>query len=207
MDASTSVRGSGFRKAKDFIKFVLQRFKISQTGIHIGLIRFSSSAHVIFNFEEHYTNNGINTAIDRMEYVKGATRTDRALRLARNKLFLEKSEGGTSRPNIPKFLVLMTDGISRWPKITTLEADALKKQGVHVVVVGVGRLLARNELESMASSPQDVITATSFAALKKIVVVTKEKVCGGKLHSEDTGKARNRKITYGSLAKECKKCF
>ena len=185
-----------YTKRADFIKFVLQRFKISQTGIHVGLIRFSSSANVIFNFEEHYTNNDINAAIDRMEYVRGGTRTDRALRLARNKLFLDKSEGGTSRPNIPKFLVLMTDGISRWPKITTLEADALKKQGVHVVVVGVGRLLARKELESMASTPEDVITATSFAALKKIVVVTKEKVCGGELQFEDTGKARDRKKTY-----------
>lgn len=180
MDASTSVRGAGFRKSKDFIKFVLQRFKISQTGIHVGLIRYSSSATVMFDFEEHYTNNDINTAIDRMEYVRGGTRTDRALRLARNKLFLEKPDG-TSRPNIPKFLVVMTDGISKWPKITTLEANALKKNGVHIVVVGVGRLLARKELLSIASSPEDVITATSFAALKKIVAVTKEKVCGGEL--------------------------
>lgn len=183
VDASTSVRGAGFRKSKDFIKFVLQRFKISQTGIHVGLIRYSSSATVIFDFEEHYTNNDINTAIDRMEYVRGGTRTDRALRLARNKLFLEKPDG-TSRPNIPKFLVVMTDGISKWPKITTLEANALKKNGVHIVVVGVGRLLGKKELVSIASSPEDVITATSFAALKKIVAVTKEKVCGGELQLE-----------------------
>ncbi|XP_078351415.1 macrophage mannose receptor 1-like isoform X2 [Oculina patagonica] len=179
VDASTSVRGSGFKKSKDFIKFVLQRFKISQTGIHVGLIRFSSSANVVFNFEEHYTNNDINTAIDQMEHIRGGTRTDRALRLARNKLFLEKAEGGTSRPNIPKFLVVMTDGISKSPFITALEANALKKNGVHIIVVGVGRLLNRRELSDIASSPQDIITASSFKALKKIVVVTKEKVCGG----------------------------
>lgn len=180
VDASISVGLSGFRKSKDFIKFVLQRFKISEIGIHIGLIRYSTRANVIFDFDEHYTTTDINTAIHRMRYVRGTTRTDRGLRLARNKLFLEKPEG-SSRPNIPKFLVVMTDGISRLPRITALEAAELKKKGVHVVVVGIGHLLAKNELLGMATSPQDVITATSFASLKKIVAVTKEKVCGGEL--------------------------
>lgn len=189
IDASTSVRGSGFRKSKDFIKFVLQRFKISELGIHVGLIRFSTTARVIFNFEEYYTNGDINAAVDSMRYVKGGTYTDRALRLARTKLFLEKPLG-SSRPLIPKFLVVMTDGISKNTRITAMEAKVLKERGVHIIVVGVGRNLARKELINIASSPQDVITATSFRALKKIVVVAKEKVCGGKFQSSKKGKAR-----------------
>ena len=180
IDASLSVRASGFRKSKDFIKLVLQRFKISEIGIHVGLIRFSTTVKMIFNFEEYYTIGEINAAIDSMKYVKGATYTDRALRLARNKLFLEKPLG-SARPLIPKFLVVMTDGISKNIRITALEAKALKDNGVHIIVVGVGRNLARKELINMASSPQDVITASSFRTLKKIVAVAKEKVCGGKL--------------------------
>lgn len=157
---------------------VLQRFKVSQTNIHVGLIRFSTRANIIFDFERHYTNSGINEDIDNMEYVKGGTRTDRALRLARNQLFLEKPDG-SSRPSIPKLLVVMTDGISKYSRITALEAAALKKNGVHIVVVGVGFLRKRNELLSIASSPRDVITARSFKTLKRIVAATKEKVCGG----------------------------
>lgn len=199
VDASTSVRGGGFRKSKDFIKFVLQRFSISQNGIHVGLIRFSTTARVMFNFEEHYTNRDINAAIDSMKYVKGGTGTSRALRLARNKLFLEKPIG-SSRPLIPKFLVVMTDGISKNTKITALEAKALKESGVHIIVVGVGRLLARKELITIASSPQDVITATSFKTLKKIVAVAKEKVCGGKLQTAKKGNARYENKAH--LAKE-----
>lgn len=182
VDASRSVRGGGFRKSKDFIKFVLQRFKISESGIHVGLIRFSTSARVIFDFDDYYTTQDINAAIDSMSYEKGGTNTARALRLARYKLFQEKPLG-SSRPLIPKFLVMLTDGISSDSRLTAREAKALKDSGVHIIVVGVGRNLAKKELISMASSPQDIITATSFKALHKIVAVAKEKVCGGKLQS------------------------
>ena len=176
VDASSSVRINGFRQSKEFIKFVLKRFRISVDGIHIGLLRFSSRSSIIFGFDQYYTHAEINTAIDNMTYSKGRTRTDRALRLARHRLF---AESGGSRPNIPKLLVLMTDGISKLPKATALEADALKRQGVHVVVVGIGFRLYEKELRAIASSPKDIITAASFATLKRIVVDTKEKVCGG----------------------------
>ena len=175
------------------MKLVLQRFKIFEGGIHVGLIRFSTSARVIFNFEEYFTNQEINAAIDSMSYVRGGTFTDKALRLARNKLFLEKPVG-SSRPLIPKFLVVLTDGISMNTRITAMEAKALKERGVHIIVVGVGRNLARKELINMASSPQDVITATSFRTLKRIVVLAKEKVCGGKLQSPRKRATRDTKL-------------
>lgn len=178
VDASKSVKLSGFRRSKEFIKAVLQRFKVSQTNVHVGLILFSTRAKIIFNFEEHYTKNDLNAAIDAMEWTKGSTYTDRALKLAREQLFVEKENGGTARADIPKFLVVMTDGISRNPTITAKEAAELKKRGVHIVVVGVGFMRKRSELLSIASSRRAVITARSFKTLKTIVAVTKEKVCG-----------------------------
>lgn len=147
----------------------------------MGLMRFSSRATTIFGFEEYFTHDEVYDAIDRMKFVKGGTRTDRALRLARNKLFLEKPVG-MSRPNIPKFLVLMTDGISTHPRITVMEADLLKKKGVHIIVVAIGRAIYLKELLSVASTPRNVVSVTSFAKLKRIVAITKEKVCGGEFH-------------------------
>lgn len=147
----------------------------------MGLMRFSSRTTTIFGFEEYFTHDEVYDAIDRMKFVKGGTRTDRALRLARNKLFLEKPVG-MSRPNIPKFLVLMTDGISTHPRITVMEADLLKKKGVHIIVVAIGRAIYLKELLSVASTPRNVVSVTSFAKLKRIVAITKEKVCGGEFH-------------------------
>lgn len=177
VDSSRSVGQSGFRKSKEFIKFLLQKFKISQTDIHVALTRFSSRANTIFGFEDYFTHSDVNAAIDRMKWVKGGTRTDHALRLARNKMFLEKP-AGMSRPGVPKFLMVMTDGISSNPKITALEAAELKKRGIHIMVVAVGHNFYMTEALSIASSSRDVVTARSFSRLRRIVVAARERFCG-----------------------------
>ena len=180
VDSSGSVQSSGFGRAKHFIKFVLQKFKISESDIHIALIRFSTRASSIFEFEDYYTHRDINAAINRMKWVRGGTSTDRALRLARNKMFLEKPDG-MSRVGVPKFLVVMTDGISSKPRLTALEADALKKKGVHIMVVAVGPRISLRQVLAIASSPNDVVTVRSFSRLRRIVAITKERVCGGEI--------------------------
>lgn len=179
MDSSRSVRINGFRRSKEFIKNVLRRFKISREGTHVGLIRFSTHATKIFGFEEYFSQSEVEAAIDKMKYRKGGTNTEKALNMARNDLFLEKPEG-MSRPNIPRFVVLLTDGMSLDPEVTIKEAELLKQKGVYITVVAVGRSINRRELVDIASSPRNVITVSSFAYLKRIVLVTKQKVCEGK---------------------------
>ena len=179
MDSSRSVRINGFRKSKEFIKNVVRRFKISSEGTHVGLIRFSTQATKIFGFEEYFSQSEVEDAIDKMTYRRGGTNTEKALNMARNDLFLEKPEG-TSRPNIPRFVVLLTDGMSVDPKVTIKEAELLKQKGVFITVVAVGRSVNKRELINIASSPRNVINVASFAYLKKIVLVTKQKVCEGK---------------------------
>lgn len=176
MDSSASVRINGFRKSKEFIKNVLRRFKISSEGTHVGLIRFSTKATKIFGFEQYFSQSEVEDAIDKMRYQRGGTSTEKALNMARNDLFLEKPEG-TSRPNIPRFVVLLTDGMSLDPKVTVKEAELLKQKGVFITVVAIGRSVNRRELINIASSRRNVITVASFAYLKRIVLITKQKVC------------------------------
>ena len=146
----------------------------------MALIRFSTRANTIFGFEDYFTHSDVNAAIDRMKWVKGGTRTDRALRLARNKMFLEKP-AGMSRPGVPKFLMVMTDGISSNLNLTALEAAELKKRGIHIMVVAVGYNFYMREALAIASSSRDVVTARSFSRLRRIVVDARERFCGGKI--------------------------
>lgn len=180
MDASRSVRINGFRRSKEFIETVLKGIKISKKDVHIGLIRYSSKADLIFGFEDHYTHNSIETAIRATKYIRGGTSTHMALSLARTRLFALKPEG-SSRPSIAKFLVLLTDGISADVELTAKESSALKNEGVHVVVVAIGHRVNKKELVSIASRPQDVIRVSSFAWLKFIVESVRDRVCGGTL--------------------------
>lgn len=174
VDASRSVRINGFRRSKEFIENVLKGLSISQDGVHIGLIRFGTRSDVIFGFEDHFTYSSIAAAIKTMKYTRGGTRTYLALSQARTSLF-----AGSSRQNIAKFLIVLTDGMSRNVELTAQEARALKNEDVHVVVVAVGRTVHRKELVSMASRQQDIIRVRSYASLGNIVKNIQDRVCNG----------------------------
>lgn len=172
------MRINGFRRSKEFIENVLKGLSISQDGVHIGLIRFGTRSDVIFGLEDHFTYSSIAAAIKTMKYTGGGTRTYLALSQARTSLF-----AGSSRQNIAKFLIVLTDGMSTNVELTAQEARALKNEGVHVVVVAVGRTVYRRELVSMASRRQDIIRVRSYASLGNIVKNIQDRVCNGESRS------------------------
>lgn len=73
----------------------------------------------------------------------------------------------------------MIDGILRNLIMIVKEVIELKKKGVYIVVVGVGFMWKRSEFLSIVSFCWDVIIVWLFKILKRIVVIIKEKVCGG----------------------------
>lgn len=73
----------------------------------------------------------------------------------------------------------MIDGILRNLIMIVKEVIELKKKGVYIVVVGVGFMWKRSEFLSIVSFCWDVIIIWLFKILKRIVVIIKEKVCGG----------------------------
>lgn len=156
---------------------VLKGMSISQDAVHIGMIRFSTRSDLIFGFNDHYTTSSVAAAIKAMEFVRGGTRTYLALAKARISLFALTPEG-SSRPNIAKFLIVLTDGMSTNVERTASEARALKNEGVHIIVVAVGLTHHRKELISLASRPQDIIRARSYWNLGNIVKAVQQRVCG-----------------------------
>jgi len=80
----------------------------------------------------------------------GTTNTADVLRLANDELFIP-SNG--DRPDVPNFMVVITDGRSNNKTATALEAERLRAAGVVVVVVGVGDDVDIAELMLIGSSP------------------------------------------------------
>lgn len=83
--------------------------------------------------------------------------------LATLKVF--NGENITDRPWAKNVLVLIAEGPSTYPVKNVLrKATHLKKSGVHLVAIGVGRRITsqefQDELNSVASSPQDVFFTT-----------------------------------------------
>lgn len=178
VDSSTSVGESNFQEAKDFVWSVVRNFPISNNDTRVAVIRYSSQADVIFDFQFSAKNNVpfLKETLDNMEYVGGETKTELALDLARTGLFTEKRG---SRTKVPKILVVMSNGKSDDALAVARTSMALKRQEVTVVVVAIGDEVDLEELLLMASTPEDVISVSTFSTLKKRVGKIRDKVCDG----------------------------
>lgn len=178
IDASGSMGDAGFAKAKRFIKALIASFKVSNKGTHVGLIRYSTQANVIFDFNQHFSHDAVDEAIDNVEFTEGGTKTELALQLARTRLY-SKRGGSRSSPAIFKLFILLTDGRSENPKAVAQEAKLLKDNGVHVMAVGIGKYTNQKELQSIATSKSDVIGVVSFRELMIRMNEIKDKLCEG----------------------------
>ncbi|XP_048586558.1 C-type mannose receptor 2 [Nematostella vectensis] len=189
IDASGSMGDQGFLRAKRFVKALIGSFKVSQKGTHVGIIRFSTRAKVMFTFTEHFTHEDVNYAIDDIEYTEGGTKTELALRLARTELF-SKQGGSRTSPLIFKLFVLMTDGRSEYFHAVARQAKMLKRSDVHVMAVGIGKYTNQRELEVIASSKSDVIGVVSFRDLMIRMNEIKDKLCEIALLNEKKNKEK-----------------
>ena len=179
IDGSGSMGDDGFSKAKRFVKTLISSFKVSNKGTHVGLIRFSTRSKLVFKFSDFYSQVDINEAIDDIEWTEGGTKTEIALRMARTQLYT--AAGGTRLGDkIFKLFILLTDGRSEYPSAVAKEALLLKQLGVHVMAVGIGKYTNKIELESIATSKNDVIGVVSFRELMIRMNEIKDMLCEGK---------------------------
>ena len=177
IDGSGSIESAGqgnYQKVKDFVKSVVQGFAVSLEGTHVGVVLYSTTAEVVFGFKKHYDKAGVLAEIDNMRYPGAQRYTGKALDLARTELF-EKG----SRPGIPNVLLVLTDGQSQ--DSVTEPAQKLRDLGVTVFSVGIGTKYVIQELNEMATDPdnQHVFTA-NFDAMQTIAQKITGRVCNGK---------------------------
>ena len=68
-----------FSHLKDSINTLIDRFNVSSDDTHVGAVRFSDSANVMFHLNRHYTQTAAKEAISRMSYIGGSRNTQRGL--------------------------------------------------------------------------------------------------------------------------------
>jgi len=105
--------------------------------------------------------------------------TGKALALANEKLFDKRS-----RINVPKVLVVLTEGTSR-DKVQP-SAQALHKAGVTVISVGLGPVYNTSQLNNVASMPAAYhVIKTRFNQLQSKVNGLQDKICQAKHKRND----------------------
>ena len=178
IDGSGSIEQAGvgnFGLIKNFVKDVIGGFKIGYDQTHVGAIIFSASQYVktVFGLEDHYTKEGLDRAIDSIDYPSGGTYTGKALRTARTKILTRPFD----REQIPNVCIVITDGKAN--DNIDIPAQELRDSGTTIFAVGVGKNYVEAELEKIAGDRSRVFKA-DFDKLNIIINEIKESACRGK---------------------------
>lgn len=145
MDASGSIGEENFPSMTNFVANIVLGFS---QNVHVGVVRYSSSASVIQRLTQ-VTNPGILAQFVRsIAYTGGGTDTAAGIQVGQS-LF---QTADRCSENV-KVLYILTDGRSDNLQRTTQSANAAKNDGIQIYTSGIGPSVNQEELTAVASSP------------------------------------------------------
>ncbi|KAM3870859.1 collagen alpha-1(XII) chain-like [Diretmus argenteus] len=165
IDGSWSIGDDSFNKVIQFVFSMTGAFDvISPTGMQVSFVQYSDDAKTEFKLNTYHDKGTVLSALKMVRYRGGNTKTGVSLKHVYEKVFT--SDSGMRR-NVPKVLVVVTDGRSQ----DEVKKSALKLQhsGYSVFVVGVADV-DMTELRHIGSKPSErhVFVVDDFDAFAKI---------------------------------------
>ena len=179
IDSSGSISFRNFRKLKNFVVELASKFDISPGGSRAAVVVYSTRATTRIRFTDYSTYGSFANAVQSLRHERGYTRIDLALQRAYFDVF---SRRGKPRFLVPKIAFVLTDGEqTKAPKQKSLDevSDLLKKRGVRIISIGIGKRVNKNQLTVIASSEKDVVIAESFDGLVSEVEPLFQSACKG----------------------------
>lgn len=177
IDGSSSIYGPDFTSMKTFITKVVNGTVIGEDNVHIGVVQFSTKPQHQFALNRFYNKDEVEEAINSIAQLTGDTYTGDALSFISK--YFDAPNGG--RPDVPQFLVVITDGEAH--DAVALPAKAIRDKGVNIFSIGVGSINA-TQLREISGTEDKVYLESNFKALQSI-----EKNLQFKLCSPDTGES------------------
>ncbi|XP_030574028.1 collagen alpha-1(XII) chain isoform X3 [Archocentrus centrarchus] len=165
IDGSWSIGDDSFNKVIQFVKSMTAAFDvISPSGMQVSFVQYSDDAKTEFKLNTYHDKGIVLSALQTVRYRGGNTKTGIALKHVYEKVFT--SDSGMRR-NVPKVLVVVTDGRSQ--DEVKKSAEKLQHSGYSVFVVGVADV-DMAELRNIGSKPSErhVFVVDDYDAFAKI---------------------------------------
>uniref|UniRef100_A0A8C4DYP5 Collagen alpha-1(XII) chain n=1 Tax=Dicentrarchus labrax TaxID=13489 RepID=A0A8C4DYP5_DICLA len=162
IDGSWSIGDESFNKVIQFVKSMTGAFDvISPGGMQVSFVQYSDDAKTEFKLNTYHDKGTVISALQTVRYRGGNTKTGTPLI---EKVFT--SDSGMRR-NVPKVLVVVTDGRSQ--DDVKKSAEKLQHSGYSVFVVGVADV-DMTELRIIGSKPSErhVFVVDDYDAFAKI---------------------------------------
>ncbi|XP_058146622.1 collagen alpha-6(VI) chain [Dasypus novemcinctus] len=161
VDSSGSIGLENFIKMKTFMKSLVSKSQIGADRVQIGVVQFSHVNKEEFQLNRFRSQRDISDAIDRMGHIGETTLTGSALTFVSQ--YFSPAKG--ARPDVRKFLILITDGEAQ--DAVKDPAVALRQEGVIIYSVGVfGSNVT--QLEEISGRPEMVFYVENFDILQHI---------------------------------------
>lgn len=161
VDSSGSIGDTNFETMKTFMKNLVGKIQIGANKTQVGVVQFSDYNREEFQLNTFFTHEEIYAAIDAMSPIYRNTLTGSALTFVNE--YFDLPKGG--RPQVRKFLILLTDGKAQ--DEVGGPAMAVRNRGVTIFSVGVYGA-NRAELEEISGDGSLVFHVENFDHLKEI---------------------------------------
>ncbi|XP_064626813.1 collagen alpha-1(XII) chain-like [Lineus longissimus] len=152
VDSSHSIGEANFKTLKTFLLNVVRAFKvIGKNGVQVGMVQYSSydKTKVLFNLDTYNDRKSLESAIGKLRWTKGGTKTGYAMRLAEKSVAQQ-----ASRKDVHDNFIVVTDGKAN--DRVEFAAARLHKANYTVLAVGIGKSVDGEELRAIASEPKEV---------------------------------------------------
>lgn len=176
LDGSSSVGPRNFTVAQNFINGIVDKFSVSQGGVKIGLLQYSTAPRVEFRLDDHTSKKAVKQAVKNVEWILGDTHTAYALREVHSSMVLPSKKAGRSM-----FVIVITDGDPQDFKQVPAAVETLGASGVKIFAVGVGDATVP-ELKKLAytgdrSSDKDFYYADDYESAKQFTDTLVKLIC------------------------------
>ncbi|CAI5661505.1 unnamed protein product [Oreochromis niloticus] len=147
VDGSGSIKKEQFKSMQTFMASVVTQTTVGENLTRFGVILYSDAANSSFTLNKIYSKGKVLEALQQLIQPQGGTYTGAAL--AYSLQYFNAKHGGRREIRVPQILMVITDGAAQDRDRLKAESDALRKNGVTVISIGV-KGANRSELETMA---------------------------------------------------------
>ena len=157
---------------------------MSEHGIHASVTVFSQVARLMIPFSDHTNSSTFIEAVNQIDHGEffSDTKTLEGLRVTLNEMFNESN--GMRPPDIPKTLIIMTDGNcnlqNQWEDCYDSQIeyyrDRLKERGITVIAIGVG-LVNSHQMRILVGDKGKYIQSLDFTQLTRTSFIRELSLC------------------------------
>lgn len=171
IDSSDSTSTQEYQHQKEVVQRLSSYYDISKQDTRVGVVVYSDKAFTTIGMNSYKDSGILRRAVGGLPRLGGGNRKDKALVTARRMFKARRPSSLSGSTQATQVLVFFTEGAQSGVAADMLPLEhavhPLRKHGVRVIVVGVGRQVVYQELRSIAQDPIDIYLTSSLDDVDK----------------------------------------